>query len=172
MNGSDDQARQTGVRVFFDAILHPHRSLGRTGFLVLMTAVVLVSAGVGVLFLMQGAWPVTGFFGLDVLLLYWAFRANYRSARRYERVRLTEADLTVQRVAWRQPERLWRFQPNWLRVTMDDPPRHESQVTLSSHGQSVVVGSFLSPEERADFARALRRALDAWRRPPCRPSPV
>ncbi|WP_029010893.1 DUF2244 domain-containing protein [Azospirillum halopraeferens] len=172
MQPNEQPPQPTPVRVFFDAILHPHRSLGRTGFLVLMAAVVLVSAVVGTAFLVQGAWPVTGFFGLDVLLLWWAFRANYRSARRYERVRLTDRELTVQRVAWKQPDRTWRFQPHWLRVSMDDPPRHESQVTLSSHGRSVVVGSFLSPDERADFARALRRALDAWRRPPCRPNPV
>lgn len=162
-------APRPGTRVLFDAILHPHRSLGRTGFLVLMGAVVLVSAAVGLFFLAQGAWPVTGFFGIDVLLLYWAFRANYRSARLYERVRLTDEDLTVRRVAWNRPERVWTFQPYWLRVSMDDPPRHESQVTLSSHGQSVVVGSFLSPDERLEFARALEGALAAWRRAPCAP---
>ncbi|HEY0836303.1 MAG TPA: DUF2244 domain-containing protein [Azospirillum sp.] len=159
-------------RVFFDAILHPHRSLGRTGFRVLMGAVVLVSLGVGAAFWAIGAWPVTGFFGLDVVVLYWAFRANYRSARLYERVRLTDADLTVRRVAWKKPERVWTFQPTWLRVSMDDPPRHESQVRLSSHGQSVTVGAFLSPDERLEFARALNGALAAWRRAPCDAEPA
>ncbi|HYD66100.1 DUF2244 domain-containing protein [Azospirillum sp.] len=159
-------------RVFFDAILHPHRSLGRTGFRVLMGGVVLVSAVVGGAFWAMGAWPVTGFFGLDIVVLYWAFRANYRSARLYERVRLTDTDLTVQRVAWKKPERVWTFQPYWLRVSMDDPPRHESQVTLTSHGQSVTVGSFLSPDERLEFAKALNGALTTWRHAPCQPEPV
>ncbi len=157
----DEPARS---RVLFDAILHPHRSLGPVGFWVLMGAVTAVSLCVGIAFLVQGAWPVTGFFGLDVVVLYLAFRANYRSARVYERVRLTDDDLTVQRVHWKQPERVWRFQPYWLRVSMDDPPEHESQVTLTSHGQSVVVGSFLSPDERLEFAKALNGALSAWRR--------
>ena len=157
------------ARVFFDAVLHPHRSLGRTGFLVLMGAVGFISFAVSVAFFLLGAWPVVGFFGLDVLILWWAFRANYRSARLYERVRLTEEELTVQRVAWKQPDRRWSFQPYWLCVRMDDPPEHESQVTLCSHGRTVTVGAFLSPEERLEFANALQDALRAWRRAPCAP---
>ncbi len=159
----------SAVRVFFDAVLHPHRSLGRTGFLVLMGAVAFVSTAVSLVFFLLGAWPIVGFLGLDVLLLWWAFRANYRSARLYERVRLTGEELTVERVAWKQPDRRWSFQPYWLRVSMDDPPGHESQVTLSSHGRTVTVGSFLSPDERLEFANALRTALRAWRRTPCAP---
>lgn len=159
-------------RVFFDAILHPHRSLGPKGFRILMVCLGLVSLAVGGAFLAKGAWPVFGFFGLDVLIVWLAFRANYRSARLYERVRLTSDDLTVKRVAERQPERTWTFQPYWLRVSMDDPPRHESQVTLSSHGTSLVVGSFLSPDERLEFAKALNGALDTWRRNPCAAAPA
>ncbi|WP_247878218.1 DUF2244 domain-containing protein [Azospirillum sp. TSO22-1] len=159
----------SAARVFFDAVLHPHRSLGRTGFLILMAAVAAVSFAVSLVFFLLGAWPVVGFFGIDVLLVWWAFRASYRSARLYERVRLTEEELTVQRVAWKQPDRRWSFQPYWLRVRMDDPPEHESQVTLSSHGRTVVVGSFLTPDERLEFATALQDALRAWRRAPCAP---
>lgn len=162
----------SATRVFFDAVLHPHRSLGRTGFRILMGLVVAVGLVVGGVFLASGAWPVFGFFGLEIVLVYLFFRANYRAARLYERVRLTSADLTVQRVAERRPERVWRFQPYWLRVRMDDPPRHESQVTLSSHGQTVVVGSFLTPDERLAFAKALSGALDRWRRGPCEAAPA
>lgn len=159
-------------RVFFDAILHPHRSLGRSGYRVLMGVVILANLLIAIIFAANGAWPVVPFCGLDVLILWLAFRVNNRSARLYERVRLTDTDLTVQRVAWNKPERRWSFQPNWLRVTMDDPPRHESQLTLTSHGQSVTVGAFLTPDERGDVAKALRGALADWRRAPCHPEPV
>ena len=53
-----------------------------------MAAIVTVSAAVGAGFVLIGAWPVTGFLGLDVLLLYLAFRWNYRQARRAELIRL------------------------------------------------------------------------------------
>ncbi|WP_109052210.1 DUF2244 domain-containing protein [Azospirillum sp. TSA6c] len=165
------------VRVLFDAILHPHRSLGRSGFRILMAVVVAMNLIVAGIFVAHGAWPVVPFCGLDVLALWLAFRVSYRSARQYERVRLTETALTVQRVHWKAPERRWSFHPYWLRITHTEPADHErrgaaGQVTLSSHGQSVGVGSFLSPDERSSFARALGDALRAWRRPPCPPAPA
>jgi uncharacterized membrane protein len=151
-------------RVFFDAILHPHRSLSRRGFAIFMAAFSAVSLTVGGFFFAIGAWPIFGFFGLDIVLVYAAFRLSYRSARMYETVRLTERELVVRRVDVKGTGRTWTFQPYWLRVTMDDPPEHESQVTLSSHGQILTVGSFLSPEERLDFAKALNEALGRCRR--------
>ena len=60
----------------FSALLTPHRALSRTGFLVLMGFVGAVSFIAGVAFLLMGAWPVFGFFGLDVLAIWWAFRVN------------------------------------------------------------------------------------------------
>ena len=53
----------------FSALLTPHRSLNRTGFLVLMAFVCVVSFAAGMVFLLMGAWPVFGFFGLDVLAI-------------------------------------------------------------------------------------------------------
>jgi uncharacterized membrane protein len=143
----------------FDAVLTPHRSLGPLGFMLLMGAVALVGFGIGVTFFLMGAWPVFGFCGLEVVLFYVLFRLSYRSARMFERVQLTPSLLTVERHDLRGKVSRWSFQPYWLRVSMDDPPRHESRVVISSHGRSLSVGNFLSPEERLDFARSLREAL-------------
>lgn len=159
-------------RVFFDAILHPHRSLGRGGFRVLMGVVIAVNLMVAGLCYAAGAWPVVPFCGLDVLVIWGAFQLNYRAARLYERVRLTDADLTVQRVVWKKPELRWTFQPYWLRIRVEDQPDQPQRVTLTSHGQSVQVGSFLSPDERVEFARSLENALRLWRRPPCSAAPA
>ena len=72
----------------FSALITPHRSLGSTGFLMLMLLVGGISFVAGLVFVIAGAWPVMGFFGLDVLLIYWAFRVNYRRARAYELARM------------------------------------------------------------------------------------
>ncbi|MBX6320520.1 MAG: DUF2244 domain-containing protein [Rhodospirillaceae bacterium] len=154
---------EVGEPVVFDALLTPHRSLSPFGFFLLMGAVALVGFAMGVTFLMMGAWPVFGFCGAEIGLFYLLFQMSYRSARMFERVRLTPSLLMVERHDLKGRVRRWTFQPYWLRVSMDDPPRHESRVVLSSHGRSLTVGSFLSPEERLDFARALRRALDRTR---------
>ena len=77
----------------FSALLTPHRSLSRTSFLVVMAFVSVVSFAAGLAFLMMGAWPVLGFFGLDVLAIYWAFRINFRRARASEEIRVTPSEL-------------------------------------------------------------------------------
>jgi uncharacterized membrane protein len=147
----------------FDAVLYPNRSLPPLGFAILMGTVVLVSAGIGAGFVLIGAWPVTGFLGLDVLLLYIAFRWNYRQGRCAEFIRLADEGLSVRRVEPNGRMREWRFEPYWVRVHMDDPPRHESQLTLASHGRRLVVGAFLTAGERLEVATALRAALHEHR---------
>ena len=114
-------------------------------------------------FVLLGAWPIVGYFGLDVLLVYIAFRASYRSARMHEWVRLTEDTLTVERVGRRGERRRWQFQPFWLRVVLEE--RDETnRLVLTSHGRELVVGGFLAPAERRNLAAALKEALVRWRR--------
>ena len=160
---SDHHAPAAGARVFFDAVLMPHRSLSPAGFRLLMALLCAASLASGTYFALHGAWPVFGYFGLDVLLVYLAFRASYRSARLTETVKLTQEALVVERVDPRGRRRHWRFEPYWLRVEMDDPPEHTSQLRLTSHGRSLTLGAFLAPAERAELAAALRAALSRQR---------
>ena len=143
----------------FDAVLRPHRSLNATGFKWLIGVLAVLSLIPGAIFFFMGAWPVPGFLGLDLLLIYIAFRINYRRARAYEAVQLSRESLTVTRVDARGRRQCHSFEPYWVRVEMDDPPEHDSVVTLTSHGRRFSFAHFLSPEERLDFANALDRAL-------------
>jgi len=97
--------------LLFDAVLYPHRSLPPHGFAILMILVASVSFAAGVSFLLMGAWPVMGFFGLDVLLIYVAFRMNYRAGRTRETVRMSRAELLIQRHLPSGKMLSWSFQP-------------------------------------------------------------
>jgi uncharacterized membrane protein len=149
--------------VFFDATLHPNRSLGPKGFRILMIVVGTSALVMGLLFVYAGAWPVFGFSGAEFLLLYLAFRLNYRAGRAYERVRLTDRELEIMRFDARGEVGRWAFEPTWLQISIDDPIRHDSQLKVSSHGRSLVIGRFLSPAERGEVADALRNAIAKWR---------
>ena len=122
-----------------------------------------MSLGTGLAFYLSGAWPVIGFMGVDVAILYWAFKASYRSGSAYETVELTDQALTVERIDPSNRRQVWTLPPGWLRVHLDEPLRPDSQITLTSHGRHLVVGSYLSPDERRAFADALRNALKHWR---------
>lgn len=158
-------ATGASAAVRFGAVLTPHRSLGPLGFRILMAAFAGGAFAVGTVFYLAGAWPVLGFMGLEVLLVYGAFKLSYRSGRLRETVTLTDADLTVERVAPSGRIQRWRFQPNWLAVRLDDPPDWDTPLTLASHGRELVIGAFLTPAERKEVADAIRAALAAWRRP-------
>ena len=143
----------------FSARLTPHRSLGPRGFLVLMAVLCAVSFIAGVIFWLAGAWPVVGFFGLDVLLVYLAFKLNYASARRYETVEISGDELIVRRVVPGREPKQWTFHPYWVRVEMESDGEFYGPLYLTSHGTRLQIGAFLSGEERRDFADALRDAL-------------
>src|SRR4029077_544564 len=103
----------------FSALLTPHRSLNRTGFLVLMAFLSAVSFAAGVAFLLMGAWPVFGFFGLDVLVIYWAFKINFRSAQAREEISVTSSELRVRRISHRGHVAEWVLNPLWVRLDQE-----------------------------------------------------
>ena len=150
-------------RVFFERVLLPHRSLPPRGFHVLMLLLGLVSLAASIGFVAIGAWPVCGFFGLDVAALYLAFRLSYRSARRREVLRLAGDDFTVERISIYGERRMWRFQPFWLRIILEERAGESNRLVLASHGRSLVIADFLGAPMRRELAHSLRAALNAWR---------
>jgi uncharacterized membrane protein len=159
----DDSGSKAPDASVFRAILHPHRSLEPRGFLILMLAIGSVSFVSGMAFVLMGAWPVMGFFGIDVLLLYIAFKLNYRAARAYELVELTPRTLTLTQVSASGKSRSFEFNPYWVRVLFTERPDGGNHLRLASHGRELEFGRLLNDDERRDFADALRRALDSGR---------
>ena len=153
----------------FSAVITPHRSLNNIGFVVLMIAFGGVSFITGIAFLMMGAWPVFGFFGLDVALLYLAFRVNYRRAGAYEEVTVTSSKLTVRKVSHRGKVRVWELNPLWVRLEKVVLEEFGIQrLLLVSRGRHLAVASFLGPEEKANFAKELGNAISEAKRGPTR----
>src|SRR6202790_3217137 len=100
----------------FSALLTPHRSLNRTGFLVVMAFLSVVSFAAGVAFLLMGAWPVFGFFGLDILAIYWAFKINFRRAKASEEISVTPSELRLRRISHRGHVAEWVLNPLWVQL--------------------------------------------------------
>ena len=106
-----------------------------------------------------GAWPVLGFMGLDVWLLWYLFRRSYLDARRSETLTLTDRELVVERRSPDGEREAHRLDAYWLRVELGE------RLVLVSRGNRLVVGRFLSPDERAELADTLKAAharLRGW----------
>jgi len=151
----------------FSALLTPHRSLNRAGFLAVMAFIGVVSFAAGLAFLLMGAWPVLGFFGLDVLAIYWAFRINFRRAKASEEIRVTPSELFVRRISHRGHVMEFVLNPLWVQLDRKSHPEYGiEKLYLVSRGRRIAIGSFLSPDEKARFSNALMAALQAARRGP------
>ena len=157
------------LRPFFERVLLPHRSLPSRNFHVLMGLLGLVSLAAGVGFVAVGAWPVIGFFGLDVALVYLAFRANYRAAAAYEEITVTPSELKVRKVTHRGAVSEWTLNPVWVKL---DRQVHEEfgieRLFLVSHGRRLPIAAFLGPQEKESFAAALGAAIGEAKRGPTR----
>lgn len=154
-------------RKIYEARLSPHRSMTPRAFYIFIVAFCVAQLVFALPFLVMGAWPVAGFMGLDALALYIAFRISFRSARAYETLDLTALELVFAQVGVGGRRREWRFNPSWVRLEQQVHEEFGTQsVALVSRGEAIEIGAFLGPDQKAELARDLNRALAAARRGP------
>jgi uncharacterized membrane protein len=172
MSESNAQPAAVAEPALFSALLTPHRSLSGTGFLVVMGVLAGISFVGGVVFFFVGAWPVIGFLGLDVALVYWAFRANYLAAAAYEEVTVTPSELRVRKVSARGKVAEWSLNPVWVRLDREtDEEFGLMRLFLVSRGRKLAIAGFLGPNEKESFAIALSAAIGEAKRGPVRSTP-
>lgn len=145
----------------FTAVLTPHRSLSRQGFIALMTVVIAINFAAGTIFTLMGAWPVAPFAGLDVLLIWWAFKRNFADGRKAEHIEVTAHELILDRFAHGKATGHQRFTRPWVQVELEEDREREliGSLFLRSHGKRTEIGRFLAPDERKSLAQALNAAL-------------
>ncbi|MEQ8193511.1 MAG: DUF2244 domain-containing protein, partial [Rhodospirillales bacterium] len=152
--------------VLFNTTLRPHRSanLYTLRWLLILMALAFAITGFG--FSLAGAWPVSGFLGLEIVLLVGALLLNERAGRAVETISLTADALTVHCIDARGRERRFTFPPQWLQIVATPVPHgllHEGggleRLEVRSHGRSVAIGSFLPPADRQALCADLRTAL-------------
>jgi uncharacterized membrane protein len=165
-SGGSDMA-EPYEQAIYAVRLRPHRSFSRGRAKALVVGFSAVCLGLSLPFYLMGAWPIVGFLGLVALALWLAFEVSFRAARAYEDVRVTPLELSLAKVSQHGRARKWRFNPAWVRI---DRSVHEEfglqRLALVSHGRAVEFAGFLGPEQKAEVADALARALAQARKGP------
>jgi uncharacterized membrane protein len=144
--------------IYFKAVPRPNPPLAPVACICLLTAVAAIDALLALIFVIRGAWPVTPFMGVDVLLLAWAFFSSSRAARAREELSLSRSELCVDYFPPAGNPKHVNFNPYWVRVQLDGIGQGRSAITLSSHGRRLQMGSFLSPRNRVSVASELTAA--------------
>lgn len=146
-----------------DITLFPHRSLKPEHFSKLLLVLIVVCTLASIRFTLVGAWPVAAFLFIDLLALWFAFYLNYRRARVREEVVLTDTLLTVRRTLPNGSVESWVFEPYWVTLRLVKDSRYKNRLEVTLHGQSVLLGSFLTPNERKELHAALTEAIQKWK---------
>lgn len=146
--------------VHFTASLSPHRSLSPAGFRWVIRGAIAANVVIGVPMYLLGAWPVFGFMGLDIWLLWFLFQRSYFDARRRETLTLTDSEFVVSRLAPDREREEYRLDAYWLKIDWT-----EDRLVVTSRGNRAVIGRFLGPEERLKLAEELKAALASMRAP-------
>ncbi len=145
--------------LLFNAILRPNPPMSAAALKLVLAVVATMNLAFATWLVARGAWPVTPFMGADVGLLGWALHASRVAARRREELRVTQNSLRLDRFPPRGRPTQVEFNPYWVRVELEEPPRSPTRLTLRSHGRVEQIGAFLPPAERQTVAQALRAAI-------------
>lgn len=134
-------------------------SLSSSGRVLVFGVLFCVSLGISTGFALVGAWPVMPFAGLEMLVLYWAFRCVGRHAGDFDRIILCGDRLTVEKAQLDEVRR-YEFNRYWAQVVLRaDAEGRRCRLTLRSHGREVEFGAFLTDSERMALAHQLRKEL-------------
>ena len=141
--------------------LTPHRSLTQQGFVALMAMIIGINLVGALAFVAAGAWPILGFLGLDVALIWWALRQNIADGKCVERISIAGDTVYLQRLSASGEKFETTFNRHWLRVTLEWDASRElvGRLLLFYRGKSTEIASFLGAEERKSLAAHLKAAL-------------
>ena len=146
----------------YEISLYPYRSLNKTGFFILMFSLGFVSFVAGIIFMIKGAWPVFGFFGLDVLLVYIFFKINFRSGKKKEILILTKNQLIIEFYNSKKISKTYYLDAHWLQIRLSKLKNEVSKLKISSKNKSIIIGSFLRYQEKIDVVKSLKKALKKY----------
>ena len=127
-----------------------------------MLSLGFISFIAGITFMLKGAWPVFGFFGLDVLLVYVFFKINFRSGRKKEIIILTKNKLIIEFYDEKKFLKRHYLDPNWIKINLIKIKNEISKLKITSKNKSIVIGSFLRHEEKIDVVKSLEKALKKY----------
>jgi uncharacterized membrane protein len=148
----------------FDLTARRNSSISSAALQRVFCLISLVIAVIALGFALVGAWPVLAFFGLELALLYGAFRHAGLHAGDFERIAVI-GDKVLVDVRDGLREAHYEFNRCWAQVVPRcDAPGRVRRLALRSHGREVEFGRHLTEEARLALARELRRRMGGRQR--------
>jgi uncharacterized membrane protein len=137
----------------FSRVDRRNNSLSSTGRLLVFAFIFAISIGIAAGFALLGAWLILPFAGLEMLVLWLAFRYIDRRAGDYERIAIAgdRVEIEVCDAGRRSRHELNRL---WAQLAGEG-----GRLALRSHGREYVIGRYLDDEQRLALRREIGRHL-------------
>ena len=143
--------------------LWPYRSLGSRGFSYIMTGFIGLIFILSLLFYSLGAWPVIGFLGIEIGLVWLVFRMNYKAGRNFEQISITPEATYIEKVGWRGDKRHFNIPSPWIKASCIKGEGRSDKLILKYHSEQLEIGSFLPPKEKPSLANTLNESFERMR---------
>ena len=153
-NRQGDRKKETYV-----ITLWPYRSLSLKGFRIFMASLASLMSFIATGFYLLGAWPVIGFLGAEILIVWFAFKLNYRAGQLVETVEITPHFVQITRTNWRGQNHRQTIESPWVYAEITKEEEHKPRLFLRAHSQKMEIGTFMPPVEKASLAKAINEAL-------------
>jgi len=139
----------------FSLLARRNNSLSSAGRHLVFATLFAVSMGIAVAFAALGAWLILPFAGLEMGVLFLAFRYVDRRAADYERIAIDGDRVRIERL---EVGRMARHEFNrcWTRLVV---ARDGGRLALRSHGREIEIGRYRDDAQRRALARELGRRL-------------
>lgn len=143
----------------FTFIARRNNSLSPAGRLLVVGSLAMVTLAISLAFALHGAWLVLPFAGLEIAVVFLAFRYMERRAGDCECVSLRGDTVIVERHRQGSSER-FEFNRCWVQVGFNrGPDTRQDRLVLRSHGKEVEFGVHLTAAQRAAVAHRLVELL-------------
>ena len=138
----------------FSRVARRNNSLSSTGRLFVFAFIFAVSIGIAAGFALLGAWLILPFAGLEMLVLYLAFRYVDRRAGDFERIAIAGDRVEIE-ICEAGRSSSYEFNRCWAQLVS----REGERLALRSHGREVEIGRYLDDEQRFALGREIGRHL-------------
>ena len=143
--------------------LWPYRSLSLRGFRIFIAALASLMGLIGLGFYLLGAWPVVGFLGLEIFIVWYAFKWNYRSGQLVETVEITPQQVDITKTDWKGHSKTICLKGVWIKAELDAKENKKCRLYLRQHADKLEIGAFMPPAEKPPLAGALNEAITRLR---------
>ena len=151
------------MKYYLDIKIYRNQSLTTRGLYILMFFITIPASYIGISFYVLGAWPVLGFMGFEILLIYIAFKILFYKSKFYEHIILDSEKLNILFKKNNKIIKKIELEPTWVQVKIEKIYENEDTLIVSSHGKKIILANYLIPEERLKLAGKIKSGLREWK---------